>query len=61
METTDTTSLPEEEPQEAAIAGLLADYSAASMEDAGMEDSGEENEPEPQEKSPQEEDERQAI
>lgn len=55
LETTDTTSLPEEEPQEAAIAGLLADYSAASMEDAGMEDSGEENEPEPQEKSPQEE------
>ncbi len=46
----DATSLPEDEPQEAAIAGLLADYSAASRED-----SGEENEPESQEKSPQEE------
>ncbi len=46
LETADTVSLPEEEPQEAAIAGLLANYSAASME---------ENEPEPQEKSPQEE------
>ena len=45
----DATSLPEDEPQEAAIAGLLADYSAASRED-----SGEENEPESQEKSPQE-------
>ena len=43
-ESTDTASLPENEPQEAAIAGLLADYSAAAME---------ENEPEPQEKSPQ--------
>lgn len=47
LETTDTASLPEEESQEAAIAGLLADYSAASMD--------EKNEPEPQEKSPQEE------
>ena len=46
----DTASLPEYEPQEAAIAGLLADYSAASRED-----SGEGNEPEPQEKSPHEE------
>ena len=45
-ESIDTASLPEDEPQEATIAGLLADYSAASME---------ENEPEPQEKSPQEE------
>jgi len=39
-ESIDTASLPEDEPQEATIAGLLADYSAASME---------ENEPEPQE------------
>ena len=31
----DATSLPEDEPQEAAIAGLLADYSAASREDSG--------------------------
>ena len=46
----DTASLPEYEPQEAAIAGLLADYSTVSRED-----SGEGNEPEPQEKSPQEE------
>lgn len=46
----DTASLPEDEPQEAAIAGLLADYSTVSRED-----SGEGNEPEPQEKSPQEE------
>ena len=45
-ESIDTASLPEDEPQEATIAGLLADYSAASME---------ENEPEPQEKGPQEE------
>ena len=43
-ESIDTASLPEDEPQEATIAGLLADYSATSME---------ENEPEPQEKSPQ--------
>ena len=49
-ESIDTASLPEDEPQEAAIAGLLADYSAASRED-----SGEENEPELQEESPQEE------
>lgn len=47
---TDTVSLPEEEPQEAAIAGLLADYSAAS----GV-DSGEGAESEPQGKNPQEE------
>ena len=46
-ETADTVSPPEDEPQEAAIAGLLADYSAASRDD-----SGEENEPEPQGKSP---------
>lgn len=55
LETADTTSLPKDEPQEAAIAGMLADYSAASMENARMEDSGEENKPGPQEKSPQEE------
>ncbi len=34
-ETADTVSLPEEESQEAAIAGLLADYSATSEEDTG--------------------------
>ena len=35
LETADTAGLPENEPQEAAIAGLLADYSAASGEDSG--------------------------
>lgn len=50
-ETADTVSSPEDEPQEAAIAGLLADYSAAS----GV-DSGEGAESEPQKKGPQEED-----
>ena len=49
-ETADTVSLPEEEPQEAAIAGLLADYSTASEEDVGKD-----AEAEPQGKSPQEE------
>ncbi len=48
-EPTDIVSLPEEEPQEAAIAGLLADYSAASEEDA-CKDAG----AEPQEESLQE-------
>ena len=50
LETADTVSLPEEEPQEAAIAGLLANYSSASEEDAGKD-----AEVEPQEKSFQEE------
>lgn len=50
LETADTAGLPENEPQEAAIAGLLADYSAAS----GV-DNGEEAESGPQGKSPQEE------
>ena len=49
--TADTVSLPEDEPQEAAIAGLLADYSATSEKDAGKD-----TEAEPKEKSPQEED-----
>ena len=49
-ETADTFSLPEAEPQEAAIVGLLADYSSASEEDVGKD-----AEAEPQEKSPQEE------
>ena len=47
-----TASLPEKESQEVAIAGLLADYSAASMEDAGMEDSGEEMNRSPRKKAP---------